>query len=58
MPEYRVKVREVHVQDVIVTADSPEEATAKVQEGEGLYVDNSLEYSHTLDPDTWTVEEE
>lgn len=52
---YTVLVREVHVAHVTVTATSPQEAAEKVIDGEGDYV--SLEYSHTLDPDTWSVED-
>ena len=43
---------------VEIEAGSEEEAIKLVSKGEGVFLDNSLEYSHTLDPDTWTVEEE
>ena len=56
MKTYDVLVREVWVQPVSVEADSPHEAIRKVQEGDGEYT-KSAEYSHTLDPETWTVEE-
>lgn len=55
---YLVEVREVHVQKVRVRATSPEEAKELVAEGDGDLLDNSLEYSHCLEPETWTVEEE
>lgn len=55
---FEVYVREVHVQQVNVEAASKEEAMQKVADGEGTYVDNSLQYSHCCDTDTWTVEEE
>ena len=56
MPEYIVKVREVHVMDVVIEADSKEEAIAAVTDGDGEYQDDSLEYSHTLEAEDWTVE--
>lgn len=52
--KYDVQVREVHVQHMIVEAGSPEEAVKKVRDGDGDQAD--IEYSHTLEPDTWTVE--
>jgi len=55
---YLVGVREVHVQQVRVNAKSGAEAIKKVADGEGDYLDDMLEYSHTSDTDTWTVEEE
>lgn len=58
MKEYIVGVREVHVQQVKVKANNPKEAIRKVSEGEGLYLDNKIEYSHTLDPSTWDIEEQ
>lgn len=57
MPKYLVDVREVWTQTVEIEAPGPEEAIAAVQEGGGDYLDDSLEYSHTLDSDGWTVEE-
>lgn len=54
---YIVSVREVHVQQVKVEAASEDEAKTKVVEGEGEYLDDKLEYSHTLDKDLWTVEQ-
>jgi len=56
--QFLVAVREVHVQQVRVKAESPEDAKERVVKGEGDQVDDSLEYSHTLDSDLWTVEEE
>jgi hypothetical protein len=53
--EYIVSVREVHIQEVLIEADSPEQAIEKVVKGEGENLDG--EYSHTLDSDLWTVEE-
>jgi hypothetical protein len=52
---FLVGVREVHVSTVEVEAESPEEAMRLVQDGDGEEI--MREYSHTLDPDLWTVEE-
>ena len=57
MPQFIVSVREVHIQGVKLEAKNREEAIRRVRLGEGLYLDNCLEYSHTLDPESWTVEE-
>lgn len=48
MPNYLVEVPEVHYQTVRITADSPQDALAKVRDGDGDYLDGRLEYSHTL----------
>ena len=56
MKMYRVMVREVHVQQVDIEADNEKDAIEGVQMGEGEMQDNRLEYSHTLDPELWTVE--
>ncbi len=53
-----VGVREVHVQSVRVAAKDADEAKDKVRKGEGDYLDDGLEYSHTLDSELWTAEEE
>lgn len=57
MPKYHVGIREVHVVTVSVEAKSEEEALKKA----GSILEEGLdeidqEYSHTLDPDTWSVE--
>jgi hypothetical protein len=57
MKNYIVRMWEVYVQTVAIEANSEEEAIEKVVEGEGEYINNSLEYSHALDSDLWTVEE-
>ena len=49
-------VREVWVQPYIVEAENEEEAKELVTGIAG--VEDELEYSHTLDPETWTVEKE
>ena len=53
---FLVEVREVHVSTRVVEADDAEAAVKAVEGGEGDEV--ACEYSHTLDTDTWTVEEE
>ena len=53
---YMVNMREVHIQPVRIEASSSEEAIEKVKEGEGEYVDNALEYNHTLSSEYWTVD--
>jgi len=57
MPEYIVAMREVHIQPVRVTAESPEEAIAITADGGGDFIEGGFEFSHTLDRDLWTVEE-
>lgn len=54
---YLVTVREVHTQVVRIDAVDPDAAKAVVRDGGGEYLDGTLEYSHTLDCDTWTVEQ-
>lgn len=56
MPTFIVQVREVHIQMKRITATSPDEACKRVHDGQGEDIDNSLEYSHTLSPETWTVD--
>lgn len=64
--EFRVKVREVHVQDYVVEANTEKEAIELVAKGNGAAVDNTLEYSHMADADgcpacgigKWEVKEE
>jgi len=55
--KYIVSVREVHIQMVEIEADSEEDAIELVGEGYGDYLDNTLELSHTMDMDLWTIEE-
>lgn len=57
MPKYLVGRREVHVSLVEVHAADPEEAKYKVAKMTDDIVETDyLEYSHTLDPETWSVE--
>lgn len=58
--KYQVDLQEVWVQTFEVEADSPEEASERVLDGEGEVVDTAFEYSHSLDSvhDVRLVEEE
>ena len=58
MKDFIVNVRETWVQPVKVQAQTKKEALEKVVEGEGEYLEESLEYSHTNDTDTWDVKED
>lgn len=58
MPTFKVFIREVWVQEYEVEASSEKEAITKVSRGLGDMVEGSLEYSHALDTDTWTAEED
>ena len=55
MKIYIVGVKEVHTSTRIVEADSPEQAR-EMAAGEGLEI--TCEYSYTLDPSEFTVEED
>jgi hypothetical protein len=55
METFIVFVREVHIQPVTIEADTPEDAIQRVADGQGHADYDMLEYSHTLDPETWTV---
>jgi hypothetical protein len=57
MNKFIVNVREVYVQGYKVTADDEETAKAIVRAGGGVIDEDRFEYSHTLDSETWTVEE-
>ena len=52
-----VNVREVHIQPVIVEANSAEEAADKVDTSAVDYGDYSLDYSHIMGKEFWTTEE-
>ena len=54
---YIVEVKEVWTQPVEIEASSSEEAKKKVQQGEGTVLEDRFEFSHTLDPEYWGVEE-
>lgn len=57
MPKFIVSVREVHVQPYEVEAQDKEAAIKVVRDGGGEIDDGAFEYSHTLHPEFWTVEE-
>jgi hypothetical protein len=57
MKTYQVLVREVHIQGYVVEAEDPEDAVELVRYGSGDLNENMFEYSHTLEPELWTVEE-
>jgi hypothetical protein len=54
MKKYYVLIREVHVSTRLVEAASVEEAIHEAGGAEEVM----CEYSHTLDTDTWSVEDE
>lgn len=56
MPKYHVLVREVHVSTMKVEAEDGEAAIRAVAGGGGEEL--ICEYSHTLDSDTWSVDDE
>lgn len=56
MPKYMVCIPEVHVSLREVEADTPEEA--KKIAGDNFDTEVLLEYSHSLNLDMWTVEEQ
>jgi len=58
MPKYIVEKREVWTQMVEIAAKDAEEAKLLVSRGGGRVLDGAMEYSHDLDTDHWTVEEE
>lgn len=54
---YLVSVMEQWSQRVLIEAESPKQAIERVREGDGEYLNNSLEHVSTLDTETWSVEE-
>jgi hypothetical protein len=58
MKNFIVSVREVHIQPYYVEAEDERDAIERVMNGEGDIMDCNFEYSHSLDPETWTVETE
>lgn len=57
MNEYTVCKREVWIQYVTIKAESENDAKIKVSHGEGIEHDNTLEYSHDMSVEYWTVDE-
>ena len=53
--KYIVGIREVHVSSREVEAENPEEAINIAKKDLGTEV--MVEYSHTMEENTWTVEE-
>ena len=56
MSKYIVVKREVWTQMVEVEAKSDLEAIEEVSKGKGTNINNTMEYSHTMPVDTWTVD--
>jgi DNA polymerase IIIc chi subunit len=64
MKEYYVDVQEVWIQTYRVTANSAKEAVQKVVDSESWgdgeeveIIDGSLEFSHRLNEELWTINE-
>ena len=55
MKTYRVTVQEVWLQEVIISANSEEEAMDLIDFGHGEFVDNTLTFDYRLDHDCWTA---
>lgn len=53
MPTFIVGVKEVHVQEVVIEAESEEDAIFMVENGEGE--NGKCEYDYTLDSDEWVI---
>ena len=56
MPIFVVQVQEVYNQPVLIRAENEKDAIQKVDDGEGKRLDHHLQYSYTLDSDTWTAQ--
>jgi len=56
MKKFTVLVREVHIRHRTVEAMCPQEALARATEDLSCTEDVHLEFSHTMSPDSWTVE--
>lgn len=57
MKSFIVFRREVWTQGVRVQATDQQEAIRKAADCDGDVMESIFEYSHMLDPETWTVEE-
>lgn len=55
MTEYRIFVREVHIQEYTIEANNEQQAIDMVQDGQGYLDEQGFEYSHTLDTSLWTI---
>ena len=56
MPIFIVEVKEVYSQPVLVRAENEEDAIAKVVSGDGEHLHDHLQYSYTLQSDSWTAQ--
>ena len=56
MPKFVVNVREVWINPTVIEAATEAEAIEAVSCGDGDSLGGEFEYSHTLDPDVWTIE--
>ena len=57
MKRYSVKIREVHEQQIFVSAKDADDAKEKAAEGVGDLA-NGTEFLYALDSDTWEVAED
>lgn len=55
--DYIVSVKEVYIESLKVKASSKKEAIKKIENGEGEFINDSLQFSHTLSPRNWTVQQ-
>jgi hypothetical protein len=53
---YKVRVPEVHYQEIMVEAENERDAIALAKEGEGDYA-NGTEYAYTLEDYQWYITE-
>lgn len=53
--KYIIFVKEVHQIQIEVDAHDEGEALEKAMSGEGLWIDNSMEFVDSLDSDHWDV---
>lgn len=58
MAKYIINVREVWVQMISIEANSKEEALDLVCQGKGEEIDDTLEFSHLMDKEYWTVDKD
>ncbi len=58
MTKFIVYRKEVYQQAVHVKAKNEMEAIQKVEDGEGIAKEEELDYSYTLETDTWHTEKE
>jgi len=58
MPKFTLMIREVWIRSIQINADSLKEAMRTHSEGTQLDPNETTEYSHCLDVDTWTAEDD